>query len=308
MKKTAFIYPGQGSQSVGMGVSIYENFDEAKKIFNTASDIAGYDVLALCAEGPIEKLSRTVYTQPALYTVESAITEVLKSRGINPSCTAGHSLGEFAAWFAAGAFTFGDGFRLVSERGKLMDCADPDNKGTMAAVIGLDYDIVAEACKSAGGTVVVANINSPGQIVISGEKDAVARAGEILKEKGAKRVLPLNVSGAFHSPLMECAKKSFAEFAAKINISDAVIPVYSNFTASPILKSDEIRNAMIQQLTSPVRWIESVQKMAEDGISEAFEAGPGNVLAGLVKRIDENITVKPVSDFNSINEALNGKA
>lgn len=308
MKKTAFIYPGQGSQAVGMGVSIYENFEEAKMIFDTASDIAEYDVLALCAEGPIEKLSRTLYTQPALYTVESAITEVLKSRGIIPSCVAGHSLGEFAAWYAAGAFSFRDGFRLVSERGKLMDCADPDNKGTMAAVIGLDYDIVNEVCKSIEGTVVVANINSPGQLVISGDKDSIAKAGEILKEKGAKRVLPLNVSGAFHSPLMECAKASFAEYASKIDISDTDIPVYSNLTASPLCKAEEIRNAMIQQLTSPVRWVESVKKMTGDGVTEAFEVGPGNVLAGLIKRIDENITVNSVSDFNSLNEALNGKA
>jgi len=308
MKKTAFIYPGQGSQAVGMGVSIYENFAEAKKIFDIASGLAGYDIIALCAEGPVEKLSRTLYTQPVLYTVEAAITEVLKSKGIAPFCTAGHSLGEFAAWYAAGVYSFEHGFRLVSERGKLMDCADPDNKGTMAAIIGLDFDIVDEVCKSVDGTVVLANINSPGQIVISGENDAVAKAGVILKEKGAKRVLPLNVSGAFHSPLMACAKDSFAEFAATIDISDAAIPVYSNYTSKPVQKADEIRIAMIEQLTSPVRWIESVQKMAADGVTEAFEAGPGAVLAGLVKRIDENIVVKSASDVNSINEATNGNS
>ncbi len=308
MKKTAFIYPGQGSQSLGMGISVLEAFEETEKIFKKATELAGYDMLSLCREGPLEKLSRTRYTQPALYTVEAAITDVLKTRGIKPSIVAGHSLGEFCAWYTAGAYSFEDGFMIVSERGRLMDSADPDGNGSMSAVIGLDYDVVSEVCDSVDGTVVVANRNSPLQIVISGEKHAIAKASEILNERGAKRVIPLQVSGAFHSPMMESVKEGFASVIEDITVSDAQIPVYSNVSALPVTEADEIKNAMIHQLTSPVRWTETIYNMIDDGVEKAYEVGPGNVLAGLVKRTDDRLGVKSVSDSPSIMEVLNEEA
>ncbi len=308
MAKFAFIYPGQGSQTVGMGVSVAEAFPEASDLFRRASGLAGYDVLALCAEGPQEKLSRTLYTQPALFTVEAAVTGVLKKRGVVPAAAAGHSLGEYGAWYAAGVYSFEDGFALVSERGRLMDSADPDGKGAMAAVIGLDEDVVRTACDEAGGTVVVANLNSPGQLVISGEKPAVERAGLLLKERGAKRVLPLPVSGAFHSPLMEPAREAFASAVAAANVRNAEIPVYSNVTASPVTEAEEIRKLMIFQMTSPVRWIETVRNMAGNGIVNALEIGPGNVLAGLIKRISDAVTVTGAADSVRVEEVLNDEA
>lgn len=300
--KTAFLYPGQGAQAVGMGVDVAKMYPEAAALFDRAGELAGYDMLALCAEGPMDKLSRTSFTQPAMFTVEAAITEVLKARGVAPNCAAGHSLGEFGAWYAAGVYTFEDGFRLVSERGRLMDSADPDGIGAMSAVIGLDIDTVRAACEAAGGTVVVANINSPGQVVISGEKDAVERAGTILQEKGARRVLPLKVSGAFHSPLMEKAKDEFAAVVDSISIEDATVPVYANVTAKPVTGADDISRLMVEQLVSPVRWTETVQAMVKAGVTAAYEIGPGNVLAGLIKRIDAGLTVSAVSDTSHIGE------
>lgn len=305
MEKSAFIYPGQGSQALGMGISVAEAFPEAADIFRRASDMAGYDMLRLCAEGPMDTLSRTMYTQPAIFTVEVSITEVLRKRGFLPDAVAGHSLGEYGAWFAAGVYTFEDGFALVSERGRLMDGADPEGKGTMAAVIGLSEDEVRAVCESVAGTVVVANLNSPVQMVISGERGAVEAAGGVLKERGAKRVLPLTVSGAFHSPLMEKAKMSFAEAVERVDVRDARIPVYSNVTAMPVTGSAEIRKMMVSQLTSPVRWTETVRNMVSDGIGRGFEIGPGNVLAGLVKRIEDTFEVVSVSDSARIGEVSN---
>jgi [acyl-carrier-protein] S-malonyltransferase len=232
----------------------------------------------------------------------------LKKHGLLPDAAAGHSLGEFCAWYASGAYDFETGFSLVSARGKLMDGADPEGRGTMAAVIGLTYEVVQEMCRLVTGTVVVANINSPLQMVISGEKDAVEKAGVFMRERGAKRVLPLSVSGAFHSPLMERARKEFNEIVERITIKDARIPVYSNVTAGPVTYAGEIRRLMALQLTSPVRWVETVQNMVCDGITEALEIGPGNVLAGLIKRTAEELEVKPVSEPDGIWEVLHEEA
>jgi [acyl-carrier-protein] S-malonyltransferase len=307
MADKVFLYPGQGSQAIGMGVSVAGVFPEAASIFRAASDIAGYDILALCAEGPMEKLSRTCYTQPALFTVEAAITDALRARGVHPSAAAGHSLGEFGAWYAAGVFGFEDGFSLVSERARLMDDADPEGKGTMAVVIGLPEETVREVCDSITG-VVTANLNSPLQTVISGEKGAVEKAGKILRGRGAKRVLVLPVSGAFHSPLMENAEKAFAAAVEKTRISDAVIPVYANVTALPVTRAEEIRGLMTRQLVSPVRWTDTVRNMAADGNLEGFEIGPGTVLAGLVKRTIDSFDVRPVSEPAHIAEAAHETA
>lgn len=306
--KTVFVYPGQGSQAVGMGVAVAEAFPEAADIFRRASGLAGYDILQLCAEGPSDKLSRTLYTQPALFTVEAALTEILNHRGVRPAAVAGHSLGEYGAWYASGALGFEEGFTLVSERGRLMDGADPEGKGTMAAVIGLNEQEVRAVIESIPGIVVLANLNSPQQQVISGEREAVQQAGVLLKEKGAKRVLPLPVSGAFHSPLMEAAREAFSRAVDKVRVSDARIPVYSNVTARPVIAADEIRSLMVRQLTSPVRWTETIRNMASDGMGRAFEIGPGNVLAGLIKRIVESFEVVSAADPASIGEAANEQA
>ena len=302
--KTAFLYPGQGSQVVGMGIDLAEQFPEALAVFDCASALTGYDMYSLCAEGPLEKLSQTRYTQPALYTVEAAITDVLKSMGIKPCIAAGHSLGEFGAWYAAEVYSFEDGFHLVSERGRLMDCVDPDGIGTMSAIIGLSQDVVEDVCKNVEGTVVIANINSPLQIVISGGKKAVKKTGALLKEKGARRVIPLNVSGAFHSPLMEKARREFSEVVGDIAISDAGIPVYTNVSAAPATDTETIREAMVEQLTSPVRWVETIEKIVNKGVRKALEIGPGNVLAGLTKRIDNTLNVQSVSDYSKIMEVV----
>ena len=300
--KQAFIYPGQGAQAIGMGVSAAENLPEAAAVFDLASDSAGYDMLALCAEGPMDKLSQTRHTQPAMFTVAAAITESLLARGVEPACAAGHSLGEYSAWYAAEVFTFEDGFRLVSERGRLMDEADPAGIGTMCAVIGLDHKTVEAACAAVGGTVVLANLNAPGQFIISGEKAAVEEAGIICTDKGAKRVLPLKVSGAFHSPLMGAAGDEYAEIVSECSINDAAVPVYANVTAAPVTDADDIARLMVEQLTSPVRWIETVAAMTADGVTRALEIGPGNVLAGLQRRMENGFTVVSVSDADTVDE------
>jgi len=302
MEKTAFLYPGQGSQTIGMGVSLVDEFPEAAAVFDCASEIAGYNILELCSQGPIEKLSRTLYTQPALYTVEAALTDILRSRGVIPVCAAGHSLGEFSAWYSAESYSFEDGFKLISERGRIMDEADPKRRGTMQAVIGLDRDTVEEIIAGVDGTVVIANINAPGQLIISGDKNAVAEAGEKLKQAGAKRVLPLNVSGAFHSPLMGAAKDKFAYAVEDVMLSDASIPVYTNVTGKPANDVDDIRLLMVAQLTSSVQWVDTIRNIAASGVKKAYEIGPGNVIAGLVRRIDPTIEVIGVSDADSIKE------
>jgi [acyl-carrier-protein] S-malonyltransferase len=308
MAKTAWIYPGQGAQSIGMGIAVAESFPEAKDLFMRASELAGYDILALCSSGPMDKLSRTLYTQPALYTVEAAITTVLNEHGLIPDAAAGHSLGEFCAWFSSGVYDFETGFALISARGKLMDEADPEGRGTMAAVMGLTDQEVSEICSEVGGTVGVANINSPLQIVISGEKDAVEKAGALLKERGAKRVLYLAVSGAFHSPLMENAREKFRALVEGSKIRDARIPVYSNVTAKPVTSAEEIKRMMVLQMTSPVKWVEIVKTIVSDGTTEFLELGPGNVLAGLMKRTVEGIDVKSVSEPAGIWEVLHEEA
>lgn len=303
-----FVYPGQGSQYVGMGKDLYEAYPQAADLYLQANEILAYDIAEVSFNGPEEKLKQTYITQPAIVVHSIAATRLIKDK--NPSFAAGHSLGEFSALITAGALSFEDGLRLVKLRGELMQKAGEENKGTMAAVIGLDPAKVEQACSvaSSAGIVQVANYNSPGQVVISGSVEGVKKAMTIAKEKGAKLVKELVVHGAFHSPLMESARNDFKSALNEVEFRKLKIPVYANISAKPFdsnATTDELRENLYNQLTSSVRWEESVQNMIRDGASEFIEIGPGKVLQGLIKRINNTVTIKGVDkkeDVESINQ------
>lgn len=303
--KVAFIFPGQGAQCVGMGRDLYESFPEARKVFETADAVLGFELSRLMFEGPEDELTRTVNTQPALLTVSVAALKVVESKGIRPDVTAGHSVGEYAALVAAGSLDLSEAVRLVRRRGELMHEVGSSVPGTMAAVLGLSDEDVKSAVEQAqsAGIVDVANFNSPGQIVISGTPEGVEEAGRIAKERGAKRVMPLKVSGAFHSRLMAPAAESMRLELEKAQISDPSVPVVANVTADYVRTAEDVRKALADQITGSVRWDESVQKMAADGVESFVELGSGTVLAGLVKRIVKDVYVVSVGDTNSL-EAL----
>lgn len=290
--KTAYIFPGQGSQYVGMGKDLYDQFPEVKKIFDEADALLGFSLSSICFNGPEEELKQTKNTQPAIFLHSVALWNVL--RPLDAAMTAGHSLGEYSALVAAGAMTFSDAIKLVRLRGELMQKAGEENPGTMAAVVGLDPNAVTEICTaaSAEGIVQPANFNSPGQIVISGSVSGVRKAMELAKEQGAKLVKELVVSGAFHSPLMQSAKDKLKEALDRAEIREAKIPVYANVTAKPETRAEEIRRLLFEQVTSPVRWEETVANMAADGAIKFVEVGPGKVLQGLVKRTVAGAEVK----------------
>lgn len=263
----------------------YDSNPEAKKMFNRASEILGFDISRICFEGPEDELRRTAVTQPAIF-LHSAVVFSLSAHGNGFDAAAGHSLGEYSALYAAGALDFEHALMLVGLRGRIMQNAGNARPGTMAAVVGLDEKKVEDVCREASvnGVARPANFNSPGQIVISGDIEAVRKAMELAKKAGAKIVKELVVSGAFHSPLMEAAKEELKKAIDAAPIRDAAVPVYANVTAKPVRSAGEIRNALIMQLTNPVRWQESVLNMSADGITKFVEIGPGKVLQGLVKR------------------------
>lgn len=292
----AFVYPGQGAQYVGMGKDLFDLYPEVKDLYEKSNEILGFDLSEVSFYGPEEKLKQTFITQPAIFTHSIAVTK-LAGKKLTPRFTAGHSLGEYSALVCAGALSFDEGLKLVKLRGELMQKAGEQQKGTMAAVMGLEPKILEEICKeaSAAGIVQVANFNSPGQIVISGSVEGVRKAMELAKTKKAKLVKELIVHGAFHSPLMEPAKEEFKKALDIAPFKNVKIPVYANVTAKPILPDtpiDVIKNLLYNQLTSSVRWEESVVNMITDGASEFIELGPGKVLQGLIKRINSSVSVK----------------
>ena len=299
-----FMFSGQGSQYVGMGKELYENYEAAKEVLDEADQIMDFDLKDMIFNGPEEDLNNTKNTQPAIYTVSAMVKAVLAEKGITPAAAAGHSLGEYSALYAAGVLSFADGLKLVRRRGELMDQADPEGKGTMAAVIGMADQDVEAILKKIDGIVTVANYNSPGQVVISGEVEAVSAAEELLAEAGAKKVISLSVSGAFHSPLMEPAKEDLKNTIEAIDFKDAQIPLIANVTADYVKKSSEIKNALIKQLNNSVRWAESIERFKEDGYEDYVEVGPGRVLKGLMRRIDRSLNAYNVEDEKSLTKTL----
>tara|TARA_B100000809_G_scaffold263696_1_gene317592 strand:+ start:197 stop:1090 length:894 start_codon:yes stop_codon:yes gene_type:complete len=280
----AYIFPGQGAQFSGMGLDLYENSPLAQELFEQANDILGFNITDIMFEGSKEDLQETKATQPAIF-LHSVILAKTLGDSFKPDMVAGHSLGEFSALVAAGALTFEDGLKLVSQRAQAMQKACELQPSTMAAVIGLDDNIVEKICAITEGIVVAANYNCPGQLVISGDVEAINKACEALKEAGARRALVLPVGGAFHSPLMEPARAELAAAIENTTFSSPHCPIYQNVTASAITDENKIKANLILQLTAPVRWTQSVQQMITDGASHFTEVGPGKVLQGLVKKI-----------------------
>lgn len=284
----AYIFPGQGAQFVGMGLDLYENHPLAQELFEQANDILGFSITDIMFEGTADDLKETKVTQPAIFLHSVILSKVL-GENFRPAMVAGHSLGEFSALVANGALNFEDGLKLVSQRAQAMQKACESNPGTMAAVLGLSDDVVEEICGKTEGIVVPANYNCPGQLVISGELDAVNKACDALKEAGVRRALLLPVGGAFHSPLMEPAREELAAAIETTSFGEPTCPIYQNVTTTAVTDSGEIKSNLISQLTAPVKWTQSVQQMVKDGGKSFVEVGPGKVLQGLVRKIESEV-------------------
>ena len=290
----AYIFPGQGAQFSGMGFDLYQRSDIAKHYFEKANQILGFSITDIMFSGTAEDLKQTKVTQPAIFLHSTILSKVL-GETFTPQMVAGHSLGEFSALVANGALDFKDGLVLVSKRAMAMQKACETEAGTMAAVIGLEDQLVEAICKKTEGIVVAANYNCPGQLVISGEVQAVEKACEALKQAGARRALILPVGGAFHSPLMESAREKLATAIKETTFNNPKCPIYQNFTSKATQDKNEIKNNLIAQLTAPVKWTQSIQSMIADGATQFIEVGPGKVLQGLIKKIDRKVDVATAS-------------
>jgi len=302
---TAFVFPGQGSQKVSMGHDLFTSSKVGKKYFDLANEIMDTDIQSIIFNGPEEKLKETQYTQPAIYIVSVILGHILLEEGQQPDMVAGHSLGEYSACTIAGSLTFETGLSLVKLRAESMQDAGTTNPGTMAAIIGMADEDVISMCNTISSdesVVVAANFNYPGQVVISGNINAVHETMAKAPELGAKMAKELNVSGAFHSPLMEPAKKRLSAALDNIEINTATMPVYANVTAEPVIEADEIRSNLKNQLDCPVKWHETIDNMKTAGATEMVEVGPGRVLQGLTRRIDKKLKSKGVETLEQIKE------
>jgi [acyl-carrier-protein] S-malonyltransferase len=308
MGKVAFIFPGQGSQKVGMGKDLIEAFQECKAVYDKADEQVGFGLSEIILNGTDEDLTLTYHAQPAILTNSISMLKKINEAGIKPDFVAGHSLGEFTALVAAEAISFEDGVRLVNKRGLLMDKAVPVGEGAMAAVLFLApekiEEVISEVNKK-GHSVGIANYNSPTQVVITGDAEGVQIASGLIKEAGAKRVLPLKVSGPFHSALMKPASEEFENELGKINVEDCKYPLVSNVIAEPITEASHIKELLVRQLFSPVKWNQSIQHLVDLGVDTFVEIGPGKVLTGLVKAISPSAKLVNVYDVETLNQFLN---
>jgi len=304
MGKRAFLFPGQGSQYVEMAKDLFEKSVEAKEMIKTADDILGINLSYIMFNGPEEELKQTEYTQPSIFLHSVILASIIRT--VDAQAAAGHSLGEYSAYVAAGAIQFHEAIKLVRARGVAMQEAGNQNKGTMAAVIGLESEKVENLCAeaSSSGVVQCANFNSPGQIVISGSLDGVRKAMELCKNAGAKMVKELVVSAAFHSPLMESAKEKLNVELKSTNFYEPKFPVYTNVTAKPVAGISEIKNKLYEQITAPVRWDKTIENMIDDGVDEFIEIGPGNVLQGLLKRINPDVKRYGMDKYEDVEKYL----
>ena len=308
--KLAIVFPGQGSQSVGMLADLYQQYPLVQQTFAEASDALGYDLWALVAQGPEAVLNETHRTQPALLTASVAVWRLWQQQGgVTPAYFAGHSLGEYSALVCAGVLTLADAVKLVEKRGNYMQQAVPAGVGAMSAIIGLDDAAIAAACEQAaqGEVVSPVNYNSPGQVVIAGHKAAVERAGELCKAAGAKRALPLPVSVPSHCALMRPAAEQLAQDLAALNFNNAVIPVVNNVDVAIAADNLAVKDALVRQLYSPVRWTETIEWLAAQGVTDVLELGAGKVLSGLIKRIDKTLSTASVGDVAALQAALVAK-
>ena len=305
--KVAYVFPGQGSQWVGMGRDLYHNFDSAKAVFDQADEALGFPLSRLCFDGPEDELRQTINAQPAIVTVSFACLEAARNLGVSSglppaSFVAGHSLGEYTALAAAGALDFATTVYLARERGRLMHEAGQIVPGGMAAVIGLDESPLAEVCAETGAR--IANINCPGQIVISGAEDNLTRAMDLAKARGAYRAIRLQVSGAFHTPLMQPAVDGMAEIIATLSFAEPAVPIIGNTTAQPLTTANSVKEELLRQLCNCVQWQHSVEYMVSDRVSTFIELGPGKVLAGLIKRIDKDVKIVNIGDADAIRNIM----